>query len=618
MTTTTADPAPTGVPVGAATEAAADAARAEARAAAHALADLLAPARRSIVLGCVLQVLASVATVAPYVAIAELARTFLAPGEPDEARAWTVVVLIVVALLARTVLSGAALSVTHLADARMQGVIRTRIVDHLGRVPLGWFTRNSSGLVRKATQNDIHDIHYLVAHGAVETTAAITVPLTGVVYLALLDWRLALVGVATLPVYLVAYAAMASGMQAKMAEMNAGVARISTTIVEFVSGISVVKTFGRAGESHAAYRRAAVQFGDAYDGWVRPMLRTDALASIPLSAPVVLLVNVAAGTWFVTAGWVGVVDVVTAALVAMTLPVAIMTVSYSMQARREASAAARRITDLLATPVLPEPPHPEVPASGEVAFEHVSFSYDGEHAVLADVSLTLPVGTVTALVGPSGSGKSTLASLLPRFHDVDDGAVRLGGVDVRRIASAELYRHVGFVLQDVQLLQASVLDNIRLGRPDASLEDVRHAARLAQVDDRLLALPRGYDSVVGQDALLSGGEAQRVSIARTLLADPPVLVLDEATAFADPESESRIQAALAQLVGGRTLLVIAHRLSSITSADQVVVLDRGRVVERGTHPDLVARGGTYARMWRAYQGDGTTVSVVSTTSGSPA
>ncbi|HEY0188085.1 MAG TPA: ABC transporter ATP-binding protein [Cellulomonas sp.] len=568
-----------------------------------ALRDLLAPARRAIVTGVLLQVLASIATVAPFVAIAELGKALLVEGEVDRDRVWLVVAGVVLALMLRSVLGSAALGVTHFADARLQGILRTRIVEHLGRVPLGWFSRNASGLVRKATQNDIADIHYLVAHGAVETTGAIAVPVVGVVYMAVLDWRLALLGIATIPFYLAVYASMTRDIGPKMAEMNLGIAKISATIVEFVSGIAVVKTFGQAGRAHERYRRAAIEFGDAYSGWVRPMLRTDALATISLSAPVVLLVNLVGSTWFVTEGWVSPVDAITSALVAMTIPVAITTVSFGMQARREANGAAARIAELLAVPVLPEPVHPEVPASAEVRFEGVAFSYDGEHRVLDDITLTLPEGSVTALVGPSGSGKSTLATLVPRFHDVEAGRVLLGGVDVRRVATGELYRHVGFVLQDVQLLRMTVADNIRLGRPEASLDDVRRAARLAQIDTRLTELPRGYESVIGEDALLSGGEAQRVSIARALLADPPVLVLDEATAFADPESEAAIQTALAELVGGRTLLVIAHRLASITAADQIVVLDHGRIAETGVHADLVAAGDLYARMWAAYSDD---------------
>lgn len=217
------------------------------------------------------------------------------------------------------------------------------------------------------------------------------------------------------------------------------------------------------------------------------------------------------------------------------------------------------------------------------------------------MSLRLTPGTVTALVGPSGSGKSTLASLVTRFHDVTGGRITVGGADVREIASERLYRHIGFVLQDVQLLRTSVRDNIRLARPDASEEEVRAAARAAQIDRRIEALPRGYDSVVGGEAVLSGGEAQRVSIARALLADAPVLVLDEATAFADPESEAAIQDAIARLVRGRTVLVIAHRLPTIVEADQIAVLSGGRITERGRHPELLAENGLYARMWASHE-----------------
>ncbi|MFD7857904.1 ABC transporter ATP-binding protein [Streptomyces microflavus] len=576
-------------------------AKAAAHAARAALAAMLAPVRARTRLAMALQIVGAAATVVPYIAIAELAKVLLAPGPTDEDAVRGAVLIAVLGLSVRALFGGVALALTHFADVALQASLRRRIVERLGRAPLGWFTANSSATVRKAAQNDVHDLHHLVAHSAVETTAAVTVPVVGLGYLFWLDWRLALLALATLPLYAGAYAYMMKDFGPQMGRLNAGIAAINKAIVEFVTGIGVVKTFGRAGEAHAGYREAATRFGEHYSGWVRPMLKLEAYSSMAVSPPVVLLVNLAGGIWFVHAGWASPVDVLTASMVALVIPSALVTLGFGAQARREASAAAERIAAVLETPVLPEAVHPQVPEGHEVVLEDVSFSYDGSTDVLKGVSLRLTPGTVTALVGPSGSGKSTLASLVTRFHDVTGGRITVGGADVREIASERLYRHIGFVLQDVQLLRTSVRDNIRLARPDASEEEVRAAARAAQIDRRIEALPRGYDSVVGEEAVLSGGEAQRVSIARALLADAPVLVLDEATAFADPESEAAIQDAIARLVRGRTVLVIAHRLPTIVEADQIAVLSGGRITERGRHPELLAENGLYARMWASHE-----------------
>jgi ATP-binding cassette subfamily B protein len=277
----------------------------------------------------------------------------------------------------------------------------------------------------------------------------------------------------------------------------------------------------------------------------------------------------------------------------------VLALSYAEQDLRAGSLAATRIKALLTTPVVQVAEPPQTPTGRTVEIDRLDFAYEHDHPVLTDIFLALRPGTVTALVGPSGAGKTTLARLVPRFFDPASGTIRVGGADVTAIPEGELYRHVGFVFQEVRLLRDTIRENIRLARPDADDEQVVAAARSAQIHDRILALPRGYDSVVGEDALLSGGEAQRAAIARAILADRPIIVLDEAASFADPESEHEIQRALSRLTHGKTVLVIAHRLRSIATADHIVVLDGGRIVGQGTHEQLLARGGLYHRLWTA-------------------
>ncbi|MGE2723939.1 ABC transporter ATP-binding protein [Mycolicibacterium pulveris] len=565
-----------------------------------ALGQLLAPTRSRTARAQRYQLLASAATVVPFIGIVEIGRELLADGPVNTSRVWTIVAIVAIALLVRTVAGGAALTLTHYADVDLQRSLRRRIVDKLSRLPLGWFNTTSSGEVRKAVQNDVGELHFLVAHSAVENTGALATPVFGLAYCFYLDWRLGLLALATVPVYVGIFTWLGRDSRTQMERLNQGVERISATIVEFIAGVSVVKTFGETGKAHKRFADAADQFNDSFADWMGPLVRVKAASSIFIETPVLLLANLAGGYWFVRSGWVTPIEVLGSTLVAVTIPAAVLTVGYSTHIKRQAASAAGRLQRLLDTPSLPTPANPQAPQDNSVQFDAVSFSYDGEHTVLHDVSLALAPGTITALVGPSGSGKSTLATLVPRFHDVTAGAVRVGGVDVREIAPDELYRHVGFVLQDVALLAISVADNIRLGKPDASHHDVVAAAQAAHIHDRIMQLPNGYDSIVDVDAHFSGGEAQRVSIARALLADTPILVLDEATAFADPDSEAQIQAALSRLIVGRTVLVIAHRLGSIVSADQIVVLADGRIVEQGRHDELLAAGRQYARMWQSY------------------
>ena len=551
--------------------------------------ELTSPIRKSMIFAQVLGVLYGALAVAPYVILVQLGQVLLAAAQagvsPDRGEVMDLLMWLISAFGARYGIYFVAVSITHFADLRFGHIVRSRMVKVLSGAPLAWFTSTNSGAVRKAIQDDTHDVHTVIAHAPVESAAAVSAPASLLIYAFVVDWRLGLLSIATIPIYGLIYAWMLAGMGEKTAEMDRHLTRVSSTMVEFVSGISVVKAFGTVGRSHQRFTQAAEDFSRFYRDWCGPLLKGSALGQASVSPSLILLISTAGGAAFAAAGIVSPVQVITCALIALVIPAAIEVLGTTAWSYQIAGAAALRIVDLLSVDPLPAEGH-SVPDGSDVEIDGVSFSY-GTTLALDDVSLTIPEGTVTALVGSSGSGKSTLATLVARFADPDRGSVRIGGVDVRDIAPDVLYRHVSFVLQDPQLLDISVRDNIALGVPDASDEAVWAAAGAARIDDYLRSLPRGLDSVIGEDAHPSGGQAQRIAIARALLVDAPILVLDEATAFTDPEAEADIQEALTRLVQGKTVLVIAHRAASITGVDQIAILDAGRLIALGT-PDQLA------------------------------
>ena len=550
--------------------------------------ELTAPIRGSMALAQLLGVLYGALAVAPYVILVQLGEVLIAAARsgvsPERGEVINLLMWLIGAFGMRYGIYFVALSVTHFADVRFGHLVRMRMVKVLASAPLAWFTSTNSGAVRKAIQDDTHDVHTVIAHAPVESAAAVSAPLSLLIYSFIIDWRLGLLSIATLPIYALINAWMMRDMGEKTAEMDRYLTRVSATMVEFVSGISVVKAFGTVGRAHERFSHAAEDFARFYVAWCGPLLKGSALGQAAVSPSMILLISTAGGSALAATGIVSPVQVITCALIALVIPAAIEVLGSTVWSYQIAGAAALRIVDLLSVAPLPADGSEE-PAGADVEVDKVSFSY-GSTRALDEVSLTVPEGTVTALIGPSGSGKSTLATLVARFADPDQGSVRIGGVDVRAIAPDVLYRHVSFVLQDPQLLDISVRENIALGRPDAKDEAIWAAATAARIDDYVRSLPRGLDSVIGEDAHPSGGQAQRIAIARALLVDAPILVLDEATAFTDPEAEAEIQAALTLLVQGKTVLVIAHRAASIIGVDQIAILEAGRLIARGTPDEL--------------------------------
>jgi ATP-binding cassette subfamily B protein/ATP-binding cassette subfamily B protein IrtA len=565
--------------------------------------EILAPVNGALTVASIIVAVASIADVVPFVLIVEACRELLA-DRIDTDRVWALLWAAVIVLIVRGLLQAVALTWSHHVDGGFQLAVRRALADKLTRVPLGWFSERTSGDIKKYLQDDVEALHYLVAHARLDFVGGLVVPVVTLVYLFTVDWRLTLV----LLIPLLAYALSLSRMmdqtcRDRLAVYSRWERRVQAATIEFVDGIQVVRAFGQAGRAHHEFQAAVDGQTAAFTRWKTPMIRLQAVADIAVSPVFVMAVIVFAGLAAVGLDWAQPLDLLPFLLVGLGLGSSLLGLGYGGQALREAGAAAVRLYDLQQTPELPDGAPdpaalPAVPAGpGVVRFESVAFGYRDDHQVLRDIDLELRPGTLTALVGPSGSGKSTLAKLLPRFYDVDAGRITIGGRDIRDIPAAELYRTVGFVFQDVRLIRGSVRDNLLLARPDADSATLEAAARAAQIHERIIALPRGYDSEIGVDASLSGGEAQRLSIARALLADTPVLVLDEATAFADPESEAAVQDALARLVAGRTVLVIAHRLHTITGVDRIVVLENGTLVEQGDHARLSTAGGTYQRLW---------------------
>jgi ATP-binding cassette subfamily B protein len=566
------------------------------------VARLLRPHAGSFAAVVVLRVIGAVAGLAPLLAVVELGRTLLSPGPADHGHVRTIVVLGAAGLVVRLLFTAASAGIGHLVDGHVQLALRRALAARLGRVPIGWFSRRRTGELAKVVGEDVSAVHPVIAHAPGELVSAFVVPPVALVYLFTVDWRLTLVTLVpvVLAVALVPLM-MTPARLREQEEFDAATGRISSSVVEFVQGIAVVKAFGGAGRAHRGFRTAADDFVTTFTRWVHGMSAPAAGMQLALSPPFVLLLVLTGGAVLITSGGMAAADLLPFVLLGLGLTAPVAALGHGFDDLQAARRAVGRIRDVLAVPSLPEPAHPVAPRGHRVELRDVRFGYEAGHEVLRGIDLVLEPGTVTAVVGPSGSGKSTLVRLLPRFFDPTHGSIVLGGADLREIGSRELHRMVSFVFQDVRLLRASVADNIALAVPHADLDDVVRAARLANIHDRILELPRGYGTVLGAEAGLSGGEAQRISIARALLADAPVLVLDEATAFADPRTEHAVRRTLAALSGDRTVLVIAHRLETIADADTVVVLADGAIVERGSPTELLARNGEFAALWRSHR-----------------
>ena len=557
-------------------------------------------------LGMALSALSQLLGFGPYVCIWFVARDLIAVA-PNWSEATDIAMYgwwAVGFALASIVVYFSGLMCTHLSAFRCASNIRKTASEHLLKLPLGYFDMHATGELRRIVDGCAASTETLLAHMLPDIAGATAMVAGLLVLLFALDWRL---GAACLISVVVSFGAMAAMMGGKGAEfMKAymgALVKMNKTGTEYVRGIPVVKVFQQTVYSFKAFYAAIQDYSDLASQYAmscrtgQTCFLTFINGAFALLIPAALLI--ASGGDVRTA----LVNLIFYALFAPACGQMINRIMYMSEAVMEADEAIGRLDEILSQKPMEESKVQKKPAGDAVVFAHVTFTYPGaDRPALEDVSFSVQPGQVVALVGPSGGGKTTAASLIPRFWDVDSGNVTVGGADVRELDSTALMGQVAFVFQDTRLFKESLLENIRAARPDASREEVLAAAHAAQCDDILEKLPQGLDTVVGAKGVyLSGGEQQRIALARAILKDAPIVVLDEATAFADPENEHQIQKAFETLTRNKTVLMIAHRLSTVQNADNIIVLSEGKIAEQGSHSALLERNGVYAAMWADYQ-----------------
>lgn len=499
---------------------------------------------------------------------------------------------------------GMALLCSHISAYNTVARIRMQLIRHLGTLPLGYHSLHPSGKQRKIIEKNTDNLEILIAHNIPDYVQSLVLPIAFLVFMFRYDWRLSLICLVPILIGFILLFSMLKGESSGfIGQVQKSGEDISNAATEYVRGIAVVKTFGQTASSFRRYQRAVKDYADFMTKYAFSMENAFSLYTTIVNA--VFLFLIPGGIVLYNLGGGAEKTIMTFAFFAVLIPLVASILTKLMHSSSNlmlADASFTAIEEMLAEKPLAETKKLPVPQNGEICLNHVSFQYEAGVKALDDVSLTIRPGTVTALVGESGGGKSTVANLIARFWDVSEGSVTVGGVEVRELDYADWMKHISIVFQDTNLFKMSVAENVAMYKPGASREEIMEALRQARCEDILEKLPNGVDSVIGaRGVYLSGGEMQRIALARAILKDAPIVLLDEATAFADAENEYLIQRALDILLHGKTVLMIAHRLQTIVHADQIIVMQRGGIAEQGTHEELMQRQGVYAKMYHEYE-----------------
>ena len=553
-----------------------------------------------------LSALSALAGMLPYILIWLIVRELLEYGEITSSGnvvtyAWWAAGMAVASI----VLYFAALMSSHLAAFRVESNLRKEAMRQIVRMPLGFFDINTSGRIRKIIDDNAGVTHSFLAHQLPDLAATFLVPLVAVILIFMFDWIL---GLACIVPVIIAMLVMGFMMNAEgrqfMKSYMTSLEEMNTEAVEYVRGIPVVKVFQQTIYSFKNFHRCIMNYNKMVFGYTRMWEKPMSLYTVIINGFVFFLAPLAILLIGYSGNYASVLlNFFLFVLITPVFSQSIMKSMYLNQALGQASEAIGRLENLVAYEHLTVVAHPQPVKEFTIQFEKVSFSYPGANQkAVDDISFTITQGRTVALVGASGGGKTTIARLVPRFWEATEGKVLIGGINVREIAPEELMKHISFVFQNTKLFKTSLLENIKYGNPNATMEEVERAVDMAQCREIINKLPLGLNTKIGTEGTyLSGGEQQRIVLARAILKNAPIIVLDEATAFADPENEHLIQQALKELTKGKTVLMIAHRLSSITDADNILVIDKGKIAEQGTHAKLLEKQGIYYNMWNEYQ-----------------
>ena len=553
----------------------------------------------------VLSAVSALVALVPFVYIWKILRDVL-NAAPDYAQAvniphygWMAVLFAVLAYLIYI----AALMCSHLSAFRVATNLRLEVSEHLATLPLGFTETFGSGKLRKIIHESTGAAETFLAHQLPDKYNAMATPIGLLVLLLVFDWRLGLLSLVPVALGFVIMSAMTGRRMAdKMRQYGNALESMSNEAVEYVRGIPVVKTFGQSVFSFKKFKATI----DEYEKWVIAYTKELRMPMMLYTAAIngVFAFLIVGGLLFTRNGVTSefLLNLLFYIIITPVISLTLTRIMYMSENELVVADALARVDSVLDAEPVPENDHPRHPKDASVSLKDVHFSYDGKTDVIKGVSLEIQPGQTVAFVGPSGGGKSTLANLVCRFFDVQSGSVRVGAADVRDIPKEELMDTISFVFQNSRLLKGSILDNVRLGRPQATEAEVLAALKAAQCMDIVEKFPAGIHTVIGTKGVyLSGGEQQRIAIARAMLKNAPILILDEATAFADPDNEAKVQAAFAQLAKGKTVLMIAHRLSTVANADCIYVVQDGQIAESGTKDELCAQNGLFARMWQEYQ-----------------